>query len=299
VVGLTLAVRSERRELRRATNRTQELQQVSDELLRANRAKNEFLANVSHELRTPLNAIVGFTELLREGVYGELTGRQAPPVERIEASANHLRGLVDQILDLAKIAAGRLDVHQERIDLRSFVLDVVTEVEPLVHEKGLTLSIGVGATLPKLRTDPSHLRAILLNLLGNAIKFTERGTIGVRARMATGNLPSSDRLRLSPAMGADLEKIRAAAEAEPLSWIAVQVVDSGVGIAPRDRDRIFDEFEQVGSAGRGDSMRRGTGLGLTISRRLARLLGGDLTVESEVGTGSTFTIWLPIEKTTS
>ena len=295
LAGLTLAVYWERREAKRATDRALELQQVSDEMIRSNRVKNEFLANVSHELRTPLNAIVGFTELLREGVYGELNARQKSPVERIEVSASHLRRLVDQILDLAKIAAGRLDVHRETIDLRSFVLDIVTEVEPLVQDRGLSLSIGVGATLPRLQSDPNHLRQILMNLLGNAIKFTERGTIAVRARLVGEDI----RLgvdRPSPVPSAEQKRLQQAAPkaAGVATWVAIQVMDSGRGIAPRDLERIFDEFEQVNAGPRSDSMRQGTGLGLTISRRLARLVGGDLTVESVLGSGSTFTLWLPV-----
>src|SRR5687768_2595970 len=126
-VGLGLLLNHERRQARKLVERSKELERLSAELLRASRMKNEFLANVSHELRTPLNAIVGFVDLLREGVYGDLAPRQVKPVERIEASANHLRHLVDQILDLAKIAAGRLDVHTEILDVRPFILDVASE----------------------------------------------------------------------------------------------------------------------------------------------------------------------------
>jgi signal transduction histidine kinase len=160
----------ERRQALRVAERSAELERLSSELLRANRMKSEFLANVSHELRTPLNAIVGFVDLLRDSVYGELSPRQAPPVERIAASATHLRHLVDQVLDIAKIAAGRLEVHAETIVLRTFVLNVVSELEPLISERGLNLSIAVGASLPRVRTDPTHLRQILVNLIGNAIK---------------------------------------------------------------------------------------------------------------------------------
>src|SRR5688572_10601599 len=169
MTALSLGLFYERRQARRIADRSSELEHLSAELLRANRAKSEFLANVSHELRTPLNAIVGFVDLLRDGVYGELGPRQVGPVERIEASANHLRHLVDQILDLAKIAAGRLEVHTETLDLRPFVFDVASEVESLINEKGLSLSLAVGTTLPRVRTDPTHLRQILVNLLGNAI----------------------------------------------------------------------------------------------------------------------------------
>jgi signal transduction histidine kinase len=292
IVGLGIGLLLERREASRIADRSSELEHLSAELLRANRAKSEFLANVSHELRTPLNAIVGFVDLLRDGVYGALNSRQVGPVERIEASANHLRHLVDQILDLAKMAAGRLEVHAEPIELRPFVFDVASEVEPLLTEKGLSFSLAVGATLPRVRTDPTHLRQILINLLGNAVKFTSSGSVSVRGKLFTGG---DDR-------SSSLLPVRFSTAAESVKpprpsgvWIALQVVDSGVGIPPKDCERIFDEFEQVNAGPRGDSMRRGTGLGLSISRRLARLLGGDISVESELGRGSIFTIWLPVD----
>lgn len=286
---LLLAVIYERRQLFRSDERSRELERLSSELLRANRAKSEFLANVSHELRTPLNAIVGFVELLKDGVYGELGPRQISPVDRIAVSATHLRHLVDQILDLAKMTAGRLEVHPELVDLRSFVFDVVSEVESLVSEKGLNLSIGIGASLPRVRTDPTHLRAILVNLLGNAVKYTPQGGIAVRAKLI--ERPSAG--MLTPGAAPSLLVPRPTG-AGVVAWIALQVADTGIGIARASHDRIFEEFEQVNPGSRGDSMSRGTGLGLAISRRLARLLGGDLTVESEPGKGSTFTLWLPV-----
>jgi len=292
--ALTYGLLHERRQALRITDRSTELERLSEELLRANRAKSEFLANVSHELRTPLNAIVGFADLLRDGVYGELAPRQAGPVNRIEASATHLRHLVDQVLDLAKMAAGRLEVHPELLDLRPFVFDVASEVEALVTEKGLSLSLAVGATLPRLRTDPTHLRQILINLLGNAVKYTEAGTVSVRARL------TGPRAKLPPTgrgWGSDVPTppLPASLSAEKL-YVTLQVVDTGIGVAEADRERIFDEFEQVNAGPRGESMQRGTGLGLSISRRLARLIGGDLTLESEVGKGSTFTLWLPVNE---
>ena len=282
IVGLGIGLLLERREASRIADRSSELEHLSAELLRANRAKSEFLANVSHELRTPLNAIVGFVDLLRDGVYGPLNSRQTGPVERIEASANHLRHLVDQVLDLAKMAAGRLEVHTEPVELRPFVFDVASEVEPLMTEKGLSLSLAVGATLPRIRTDPTHLRQILINLLGNAVKFTNDGGIAVRGKLLRRNSANGNS-ELLPSSSSDA------------LWVALQVADSGVGIAEKDRERIFDEFEQVNAGPRGDSIRRGTGLGLSISRRLARLLGGDISVESELGRGSVFTVWLPID----
>jgi signal transduction histidine kinase len=184
------------------------------------------------------------------------------------------------------MAAGRLEVHTELIKLRPFVIDVASEVEPLVNEKKLVFSIAVPATLPRIATDPTHLRQILVNLLGNAIKFTSGGSITVRASLVSDG---------------DLASFAGSANRRPLllatggPWVALQVTDTGTGVAARDLDRIFEEFEQVNAGPRGDSMRRGTGLGLAISRRLARLLGGDITVESVEGRGSVFTVWLPAD----
>ena len=283
-VGLGLLLQHERRQAQKLVERSRELERLSSELLRASRMKNEFLANVSHELRTPLNAIVGFVDLLREGVYGELAPRQIKPVERIEASANHLRHLVDQILDLAKMAAGRLDVHTEVLDIRPFILDVASEMESLVNERDLSLSLTMGSALPRIRTDPTHLRQILVNLVGNAIKYTERGTIVVRTRTVSREEAGA------LGMPGGLSEIDLPGE----MLLLVQVTDPGAGIAPADQERIFEEFEQVGAGPRTDSVNRGTGLGLAISRRLARLLGGDMSLVSQVGSGSTFSLWLPI-----
>lgn len=278
---LLIGLLHERRQGLRLAERSTELERLSSELLRANRVKSEFLANVSHELRTPLNAIVGFVELLRDGVYGDLNMRQAGPVERIASSANHLRQLVDQILDLAKMAAGRLDVQWELVELQSFVLDLTSEIEALLAERGLALSLSLSTSLPRVRTDPMHLRQIMLNLLGNALKFTPTGGIAVRARLIDANAETA----IDTGTAIDLPHG---------TWIALEVADTGVGIARNDQGRIFEEFEQVNAGPRTDSAQRGTGLGLPISRRLARLLGGEITVVSEPGKGSTFTVWLPV-----
>ena len=160
------------------------------------------------------------------------------------------------------MAAGRLEVHTEPVELRPFVFDVASEVEPLMTEKGLGFSLAVGASLPRVRTDPTHLRQILINLLGNAVKFTNDGGISIRGKLIKRNHQNGNAELLT--VGVELRR---------RSWIALQVADSGIGIAEKDRERIFDEFEQVNAGPRGDSMRRGTGLGLSISRRLARLLG--------------------------
>jgi signal transduction histidine kinase len=281
VLGLALVIRHERRQARSLVERSKELERLSSELLRVNRMKSEFLANVSHELRTPLNAIVGFVDLLREGVYGELAPRQVKPVERIEASANHLRHLVDQVLDLAKMAAGRLEIHTETIDLRPFVLDVASEIESLVSEKGISLSLVMGAALPRIRTDPTHLRQILVNLLGNAVKYTNQGGIVIRTRLVD-TFPEGGPGSARPTY-------------PPTPWIGIQVIDTGIGIHSADQHRIFEEFEQINAGPRGNSAERGTGLGLAISRRLAGLIGGMIELESELGRGSTFTLWLPVD----
>jgi signal transduction histidine kinase len=290
---VALALVRERRRRMRVAERSAELERLYSEVARANTAKSEFLANISHELRTPLNAIVGFVELLKDGVYGDLSPRQVPPVDRIAASATHLRHLVDQVLDIAKIAAGRLEVHPETLVLRPFVLNVASELESLVNERGLSFSIAVGASLPRVRTDPTHLRQILVNLIGNAVKYTPSGGVSVRARLV-GGVPATDRGRRNtpedPVLASRSPDGRRV-------WIALQVVDTGVGIASNDQTRIFEEFEQVNAGPRGDSMQRGTGLGLAISRRLAQLLGGDISLESQVGKGSTFTLWLPVHPT--
>jgi len=295
VLFLAIGLLREQRRALHVAARSVELERLYSDVKRANQAKSEFLANVSHELRTPLNAIVGFVELLRDGFYGDLTPRQVPPVDRIAASATHLRHLVDQVLDIAKIAAGRLEVHSETIVLRPFVLNVASELESLVSEKGLALSITVGASLPRVRTDPTHLRQILINLIGNAVKYTPAGSVSVRARLLGAPEEFGSRTPM-PRAGMDDPSAAALLARAPRSgiWVALQVIDSGVGIAASDLARIFDEFEQVNAGPRGDSMQRGTGLGLAISRRLARLLGGDISVESVLGRGSTFTIWLPV-----
>ena len=291
---------------RRGATRAAELERLSAELIRANRAKSDFLANVSHELRTPLNAVVGFAELMQDGVYGELTPPQVGPVRRIATAATHLRHIVDQILDLAKIAAGRLEVQTESVALRPFVLDVAGAIEPLVQEKGLALSIGVPAALPRLRSDPLHVRQVLINLLGNAIKFTPAGgRVAVRAALVEARAGAPPFAPRAPAVdAATLIGIRrllpGRAPAAPATgnaavpWIALQVTDTGAGIDAADQRRVFDEFEQLGPR-TGDGADRGSGLGLAISRRLAQLLGGDLTLESTPGQGSTFTLWLPVD----
>ncbi|GAC1481641.1 MAG: hypothetical protein NVS1B4_26740 [Gemmatimonadaceae bacterium] len=232
----------------------------------ANRAKSRFLANVSHELRTPLNAIVGYNALVIDGVYGPLDVGHRVAHERIHAAAEHLLALVDDVLDLAKIEVGRMEVSIEPVDLGALIESVATVVEPIAEAKGVRLDVVVGPGVMRVMSDPRHLRQILLNLASNAVKFTDRGSVSIVARRG---------------------------EDDAVEAARITVQDTGSGIGAADLARIFEEFEQVRPAGRGDSMQRGVGLGLTLGRRLARLLGGDVQVESRIGEGSRFTLILP------
>ena len=285
VTLLFLALVRERAQTRRIAERSVELERLSAELLRANRMKSEFLASVSHELRTPLNAIVGFVDLLQDGAYGELSSKQVSPVQRIAASAAGLRHLVDQVLDMAKIAAGRLDVRLEMISLRPFLLNVLSEIESLMDQSQVRTGVTVVGDIPKIRTDPTHLRQILVNLIGNAVKYTKHGSIEIRAR-----LEAIGPERRNMAVTGQHQIPRSDTQHE---WVAIEVADTGVGIPIADQERIFEEFEQVRQPDTPDGRERGTGLGLPISRRLAALLGGEITVQSEPGHGAVFTVWLP------
>ena len=243
------------------------LEERAQQIAEANRGKSRFLANVSHELRTPLNAIVGYNSLALDGLYGPLPGPLQTAHERIGAAAEHLLGLVNDVLDLSKIEAGRLEVHPEPLSLEGILDSVLTVIEPIAEAKGLRIDLIVERRLPQLITDPRHLRQILLNFVANAVKFTERGSVTITARRLTD----------------DPTRVR------------VVVEDTGIGIATDDLERIFEEFEQVRPSGRGDSIQRGAGLGLAIARKLARLLGATVQVDSVLGSGSRFTLDLPIE----
>jgi signal transduction histidine kinase/HAMP domain-containing protein len=224
----------------------------------ANQAKSVFLANMSHELRTPLNAIIGFTRIVRRKAEGLLPGRQLENLDKALQSADHLHGLINDVLDIAKIEAGRLDVLVSAFDAASLCQVCLDTVQPLVRP-GVLLRQDI-QPLPPVESDPGKFKQILLNLLSNAAKFTEAGSISLMAFMQAGNL-------------------------------VVQVGDTGIGIPESKLDTIFDQFEQVDAS----TTRRygGTGLGLSISRKLAGLLGGTLTVESVLGAGSTFTLSIP------
>jgi PAS domain S-box-containing protein len=225
----------------------------------ASRLKSEFLAIVSHELRTPLTTILGFGQLLARDE-DELSPRQASRVDRILRSGEHLQHLIDDLLDLAKIEAGRLDVAVTAVDLRPVLGQLRDELSPQAEMKGLALDLDLPADLPQVMADPARLRQLLLNLVWNAVKFTDQGRIVVAAW---------------PEEGA----------------VAIAVADTGIGIAPEALDYVFDEFRQVE-----DTVARshgGIGLGLPIARKLAHLLGGSVEVASRPGLGSTFTLRLP------
>lgn len=245
----------------RTREQARKMEEQAERLERAISERSRFFASISHELRTPINAVVGYGQLLEDGVYGALTDAQTEAIGRVLRSSQHLLELVNDVLDISKIEAGKLEIFPEPIDLAALLRDTLTSVHFQAEKKGLVLEVDAPKALPVV-TDPARVRQILLNLLSNAVKFTDRGGVYTTAR--------------------------AVPDTEP-GWVEVRVRDTGAGIAPDDLQRIFEEFEQAnGAAARG-----GTGLGLAISRRLADLLGGDLRVESEPGEGSTFTVRLP------
>ena len=244
------------------------LEERAQQVNEANMAKSRFLANVSHELRTPLNAIVGYNALALSGLYGDVTPELRGAHDRIRTAADHLLRVLNDVLDLSKIEVGRMEVEAREVALEPLLKSVVSIVEPVAEAKDVRIDLVVARHLPSLVTDTRHVRQILMNLVTNAIKFTERGSVTIAATRGEGARSN---------------------------MIAIAMEDTGIGIARSDLGRIFDEFEQVRPGGRGDSIVRGTGLGLTVSRKLARLLGGDVDVTSRIGTGSRFTLWLPIK----
>jgi PAS domain S-box-containing protein len=234
------------------------------ELEQASNMKSQFLANMSHEFRTPLNAILGYTSMLLQGVSGSLGGAQRRNLERVDSNARHLLAIINDILDISRIEAGRMPVHLSRFELPVLVSEVLSEVEPLIARSKLTMRRELPARLV-LRSDRPKVKQILVNLLSNALKFTPAGAVTVSA---------TPRRRSKEV------------------WISV--TDTGIGIADRDRDRIFGDFQQVDASP--TRQYGGAGLGLSICRRLAEVLGGKLTLASRVGQGSTFTLVLPTKR---
>lgn len=242
----------------------------------ASRAKSEFLAIMSHELRTPLNAVLGYSELMELGISGPITEKMREQIGRIRMSATHLLGLVNDILDLAKVEAGRLQVSAGPCSAEGTVAAAIALIQPQAASRGLDLIVlPCPEPPPVYRGDDERVRQILVNLLSNAVKFTAPGG-KITVEVAWSKSPGPDtRLQASR------------------SFVRFGVSDTGSGIPDEKLISIFDPFVQAES-GHARS-REGSGLGLTISRRLARLMGGDLTVKSEVGEGSTFTLWLPAD----
>ncbi|HET6761244.1 MAG TPA: ATP-binding protein [Gemmatimonadaceae bacterium] len=242
----------------------------------ASRAKSEFLAIMSHELRTPLNAVVGYSELMELGISGPVTDQMREQIGRIRMSATHLLGLVNDILDLAKVEAGRLQVTSGPCSAAGTIAAAIALIQPQAAARGLELTVLPGPEpSPIFRGDDERVRQILVNLLSNAVKFTSHGG-RITVECASSRTPDPD-TRLQPSR----------------SYVSFRVTDTGAGIPEEKLMSIFDPFVQAES-GHARS-REGSGLGLTISRRLARLMGGDLTVRSEVGKGSTFTLWVPAD----
>jgi signal transduction histidine kinase/HAMP domain-containing protein len=238
-----------------------EIQEKSHQLEVASQHKSQFLANMSHELRTPLNAIIGYTEMMADGLYGEVGEKAQGILERVQNNGRHLLGLINDVLDLSKIEAGQLSLTVEQYSVADMVATVLSATESLARTKGLALRSAVAPGLPTGNGDARRLTQVLLNLVGNAIKFTDSGSVEVRAKQ------SGDRFEFA-------------------------VIDSGFGIASEDQARIFDEFQQVDNSS--TRKKGGTGLGLSISRKIVELHGGRITVDSEVGKGSTFKVIVPI-----
>jgi PAS domain S-box-containing protein len=240
----------------------QALRQARDRAEAATLEKSKFLANMSHELRTPLNAIIGFSEVLVDGLFGELTAKQHEYVSDIHESGQHLLSLINDILDLSKVEAGRMELEISEFEVGTVLQRAVALVRERAQRQGVSLTFSVDSGCGEVKADERKLKQIMLNLLSNAIKFTPSGgSIAISARRENGSL-------------------------------AVAVRDTGSGIAPEDQAAVFEEFRQVGS----DAQRKaeGTGLGLALTKRFVELHGGEIHLESTPGKGSTFTITLPV-----
>jgi signal transduction histidine kinase len=239
-----------------------EIQDKSRQLAEASQHKSQFLANMSHELRTPLNAIIGVSEMLREDA--EALKQDLEPLDRVLGAGRHLLALINDILDLSKIEAGRMELHLESFALAPLIDGVTKTIEPLAAKNGNQVEVHCDAAIGMMHADQMRLRQALLNLMSNANKFTDRGTISIDAR------PGQEDGR---------------------EWVTLAVSDTGIGMTAEQMGKLFQEFAQASSSTA--SRYGGTGLGLVISRRFCQMMGGDITVESEIGRGSTFTIRLP------
>jgi signal transduction histidine kinase len=253
--------------------RASEATRRAGELKTALETRHRFYASMSHELRTPVNAIVGYSELLLDGIYGELSAAQAKILRRSLRAASHLQELVNDLLDLARIEEGRLDLQPESVDVDALVEELLDSVQPLADERALELRHEVEPGTPRIISDPRRIRKILLHLLTNAIKYGGRGPISIRSgRTRPGDGATGDGATGDGATG---------------DGVYIEVSDHGAGIAPEELERIFSEFVRE----RKDY--DGTGLGLSIARGLSHALGGTLAAESRRGEGSTFRLTLP------
>lgn len=242
--------------------RNTELEEQRTQLVRASRMKSQFLATMSHELRTPINAIIGHNSLVRDGVFGSLTEKQATSLDRMRRAADHLLLLINDILDLSRIEAGKTSFHATDVDVRNSLNKLSESVRPMAEEKGLDFIVDIDPEVTTIRTDETRLGQVLLNLLSNAVKFTETGSVRLQAR---------------PAGRGD--------------GLCIEVIDTGIGIKRANLEAIFDEFTQVDQSETREQ--GGTGLGLAISRKLTRLMGGSLSVSSTPRVGTTFSVVLP------
>jgi signal transduction histidine kinase len=257
-------------QLETARQAAEEARALADE---ANKAKSRFLANMSHELRTPLNAIIGYSEMVEEELEEVGVRDVIPDLQRIQAAARHQLGLVNDILDLSKIEAGKMTLFLEDFDVGRLVNEVASTVQPLIAKNGNRLLIECPPGLGIMRADQTKVRQTLFNLLSNASKFTEKGTIMLRvARVASDECPVTSGARHT-------------------SLVTFSVTDTGIGMTAEQLGRLFQAFSQAEASTA--TKYGGTGLGLVLSRRFCQLMGGDLGVTSEPGKGSTFTATLP------
>jgi len=263
-----------------------ELQQKNTELEAASKMKSEFLANMSHELRTPLNAIIGFSEVLRDGLLGDLTDKQRGFIGDIFNSGTHLLSLINDILDLSKVEAGKMMLDLDPVDVPPLFMNSLSIIREKAAARQVRLTMDASEAPASLLLDARKLKQIVYNLLSNAVKFTgDGGTVSLTARKvaraAVGELTSGQEGRSFPLVSDEFEE-----------FLEIQVRDSGIGIPPEGLDRLFKPFSQVDS---GLARKfEGTGLGLVMVKLLAELHGGTVAVESTVGEGSTFTAWLPV-----
>jgi signal transduction histidine kinase len=258
----------------------------------ANQTKSQFLASMSHELRTPLTAIIGFSEMLQADAEADGKPEQVEDLTRIHDSATHLLGLINDILDLSKVEAGKMELHLEPFEISRLIREVVNTVQPLVAKRTNTLVVECPADIGSMRADQTRLRQALLNLLSNANKFTEKGTITLRVEQASRLSRISSPEATSPngsSVRNSTEEVRDMRDACPA--VEFSVTDTGIGMTPEQQAKLFQAFTQAEASTQ--QKYGGTGLGLAISRKFARMMGGDIAVQSEAGKGSTFTLTLP------